>query len=112
MNPKLKNIPASLVAFAALFAAFSSPATASAAGYKQIDLISDVPGMAAKTDPNLVNPWGLLVAPWGDLYVVNNGSGVSTVYKSSGALQEVVSLQPPPGEPSGGTHGLLGYLQP
>ena len=27
--------------------------------YNQTNLVSDIPNLAAKTDPNLVNPWGL-----------------------------------------------------
>lgn len=30
-----------------------------AAAYTQTNLVSDIPGLAANTDPNLVNPWGM-----------------------------------------------------
>src|SRR5436309_5445207 len=30
-----------------------------AAGYHWTNLVSDIPGLALHTDPNLVNPWGL-----------------------------------------------------
>jgi hypothetical protein len=32
---------------------------ASAPTFTQTNLVSDVPGMAKTTDPNLVNPWGM-----------------------------------------------------
>ena len=30
-----------------------------AAGYTQVNLASDVPGLGRVTDPHLVNPWGV-----------------------------------------------------
>lgn len=32
-------------------------------GYTQTNLISDIPGLAEVTDPNLLNPWGLAFFP-------------------------------------------------
>ncbi len=32
------------------------------AQFKQTDLVSNMPGLAATTDPNLVNPWGVSFA--------------------------------------------------
>src|SRR5262249_44621596 len=55
-----------------------------AAGYLQTNLVSDLPGMAARTDPNLVNPWGIAPNPNGAIWVANNGSGTSTLYNNSG----------------------------
>lgn len=55
-----------------------------AAGYRQTNLVSDVPGAAAVTDPNLVNPWGLAVAQPTFLWAADNTSGVSTLYDGTG----------------------------
>ena len=61
--------------------------------YKQTNLISDLPGMAAATDANLVNPWGLSrssTSPW---WVSDNGTGVSTLYSGTGsAIPLVVTI--------------------
>ena len=32
--------------------------------YHQTNLVSDIPGLAAFTDPYLKNPWGLSRGPW------------------------------------------------
>jgi uncharacterized protein (TIGR03118 family) len=46
----------------------------------ETDLVSDIPGRAALTDPNLVNPWGLSSSPTSPLWVADNGSMMSTLY--------------------------------
>jgi hypothetical protein len=35
------------------------PVVVQAAPYVQTDLVSDIPGLAAFTDPSLINPWGV-----------------------------------------------------
>ncbi len=57
------------------------------ASFVQTNLVSDISGMAATTDPNLVNPWGLVSAPGGPWWVANQGSGTSTLYDSQGVPQ-------------------------
>jgi hypothetical protein len=39
------------------------PAVTRAQHYTQTNLVSDQPGVAAVTDPHLVNPWGLTRSP-------------------------------------------------
>ena len=72
------------VAAAALLmlgSALVGPAGAtSATSYRQTNLVSDIPGVARVTDPNLVNPWGLAELPGGPLWVADNGADVATVY--------------------------------
>jgi uncharacterized protein (TIGR03118 family) len=68
--------------------------------YVQQNLVSDLPGLADHTDPNLVNPWGIAVDPNGSLWVANNGVGLSTVYDADG-LPVSAGLTIPP--PAGGT---------
>jgi hypothetical protein len=46
-------------------------------GYAQLNLASDVPGLARITDSNLVNPWGISFSPTGPFWFADNGSGVS-----------------------------------
>jgi uncharacterized protein (TIGR03118 family) len=67
--------------------------------YQQTNLVSDVPGLAATTDSNLVNAWGLsrsASSPW---WVADNGTGVSTLYTGAGAIVPLVVTIPVP--PSG-----------
>ena len=100
-----------LVAAAALVAA-QSPASASAAkpsfnqhrAYVQTNLVSDVPGAAAITDPHLVNAWGLSQGPTTPLWVSDNGMDVTTLYTdppggSPGIVPLVVKI--PGGAPTG-----------
>lgn len=54
--------------------------------YDQKNLVSDVPNLAAKTDPNLVNPWGIARSASGPWWVADNHTGVSTLYDGSGNL--------------------------
>jgi uncharacterized protein (TIGR03118 family) len=88
-------------------AAFAHPTTAqsnlAARGfYQQTNLVSDLPGAAKFTDPNLVNPWGLarsISTPW---WVADNNAGVSTLYNGQGKkVALVVSIPPPGGSPAG-----------
>ena len=46
----------------------------------QVDLASDVPGMAPVTDPNLKNPWGNSLSPTSPLWISNQASDNATVY--------------------------------
>jgi uncharacterized protein (TIGR03118 family) len=49
------------------------------------NLQSDIAGVADRTDPNLVNSWGLVVNPTAKVFwVADNGAGVSTLYRPDG----------------------------
>jgi hypothetical protein len=51
------------------------------ANFVQTNLVSDIAGKATTTDPNLVNPWGLVAAgTQGPFWVANNVTGTSTLY--------------------------------
>jgi uncharacterized protein (TIGR03118 family) len=53
---------------------------AGAGTYVQTNLVSDIPGRAQITDPNLVNAWGASYGPGTPLWVSDNGTNVSTLY--------------------------------
>jgi uncharacterized protein (TIGR03118 family) len=53
-------------------------------GFIQTNLVSNIPGLAAHTDPNLRNPWGISTAPGLPLWVSDNGTGLSTLYDGAG----------------------------
>ena len=59
--------------------------TVAPTAYVITNLVSDVPGLAAQTDPNLVNPWGIALSPTSPFWVANNGSMTGTLYNGSGA---------------------------
>src|SRR5437773_8048157 len=49
--------------------------------YLQTNLISDQPGVAAITDPSLVNAWGLAIPPTaGNFWIADNHTNLSSVY--------------------------------
>jgi uncharacterized protein (TIGR03118 family) len=60
------------------------------AGYSATNLVSDIPGVAKRSDGQLVNPWGLAVGSTGIIWVANNGTGTSTLYDFHGVPQSLV----------------------
>jgi uncharacterized protein (TIGR03118 family) len=68
--------------------------------YQQINLVSDIPGMAANTDPNLKNPWGVSFNGSSPFWVSDQMAGVSTLYNGAGQVQGLV-VTTPPGSPTG-----------
>lgn len=49
------------------------------------NLVSDVPGLAALTDPLLANPWGITASSTSPWWVANNHTDSSTLYTGAGA---------------------------
>src|ERR1051326_9093214 len=72
-------------------AAFASPI----AGFAQTNLVSDIPGLAAVTDSQLKNPWGVAFTPTSPYWVADNATNVSTLYNGAGAKQGLVVAMPP-----------------
>jgi uncharacterized protein (TIGR03118 family) len=68
---------------AALVVVYPPPAGAAAGGYTQENLVSDQPGVAQLTDPNLVNAWGMSRGPNTPVWVSDNGADVSTLYRGA-----------------------------
>ena len=62
--------------------------------YLQHNLVSDLPGVADHLDPKLVNPWGLAASSTSPFWIVDNHSGVATVYDSSGKASPLVVTVP------------------
>ena len=65
--------------------------------YKQTNLVSDTAGMAANTDPKLVNPWGIAFIPGNPFWISDNNSGFTTLYDQNGALNGSFTVAPPNG---------------
>jgi uncharacterized protein (TIGR03118 family) len=84
--------------------------------FLKTNLVSDTPGLAQITDPNLVNPWGLALNPTpGFFWVADNGAGVATVYDGNGqpvptGAPLVVTIPPPNGSPPGTTAAPTGIV--
>src|SRR5437899_8653983 len=86
---------------AAVFLVLLSTALAShAAGanrYTQHNLVSDIPGIADQTDPNLVNPWGISMSPTSPFWISNNHTGIAAVYDGQGKPALTVKIPVPSG---------------
>jgi len=67
--------------------------------FVQRNLVSNIPGLAAVTDTNLVNPWGISFSASSAFWISDNGSGLSTLYNSAGTpLSLIVTIPPPTGQ--------------
>ena len=73
--------------------------------FVQTNLVSNTPGVANNTDPNLVNPWGIATSSSSPFWVSDNATGLATLYNSDGVKQGLVVTIPglggQPGEPTG-----------
>jgi uncharacterized protein (TIGR03118 family) len=75
--------------------------------YSVRNLVSDGFVTADHTDPDLVNPWGVVFNPNGPVWVADNGTGLSTLYDGLGVKQALVVTIPaatggtPPASPTG-----------
>jgi uncharacterized protein (TIGR03118 family) len=83
--------------------------------YHQTNLVSDLPGLAQLTDPDLVNPWGLAAGPTTPAWVANNGTDKATIYpgfvNGSPIVKAPLVVSIPGGAPTGqvfnGTPGFV-----
>ena len=69
--------------------------------YQQTNLVSNIHGLAAHTDPRLQNPWGISLSPEGLFRVDDNHTGLSTVYDVNGGSEpDTVAIPLPAGSTS------------
>jgi len=84
--------------------------------YFQANLVSDVPGLAAHTDPNLKNSWGVSFSPTSPFWVSNQVSGNATLYDGAGNIVPLVVTIPSIGFPPGPTgqvfNGTTSFVLP
>src|SRR5262249_32614386 len=79
------------------------------------NLVSDIAGVADRTDPNLANPWGLALNPNSNIFwVADNHTGVSTLYRPDGTIVPLVVTIPPESQsaPTGTVFNLLANITP
>src|SRR2546423_10160090 len=88
---KIKHHRAGVLTLA-LVISMTSFAAAQTGGFEVTNLVSDIPGVAERVDSNLVNPWGIVASPSNTIWIADNGTGVSTLYRPSGQ-------KAPPGNP-------------
>src|SRR4051794_9869484 len=79
-------------------AAITVAASQARADYVQTNLVSDLPGLATITDPELVNPWGLSRLNASPIWASNQGKNDTTLYRIIGPTQvSKVVINPPIG---------------
>lgn len=104
MNPKISFLCAIVCltgAFLGCGGAYKSPSVHSGPGFQQTNLVSDVAGNAAHTDPSLINPWGIAFMPGQSFFIADNKSGAARVYDATGTGQSPSGFVIPP--PTRGT---------
>jgi len=94
---------ASAVALA--LAAVGAQAGSDTNSFRQTNLVSNIPGMAAFTDPDLRNPWGISASATSPMWVSDNGAGVTTLYRGNGSKVPLTVVIPPGAGSSAGTLG-------
>jgi uncharacterized protein (TIGR03118 family) len=72
-----------------------STAGFAATSYFQTNLTSDIPGLAANTDPLLKNPWGMSFGPTTPFWTSNQVTSTATLFNGSGAPVALVVSTPP-----------------
>jgi uncharacterized protein (TIGR03118 family) len=66
------------------------------AGFVQVALASDIPGAAAHTNRELLNPWGFAETPDGRFIISANGSGQQLTLDARGATVAPAIIDAPP----------------
>jgi hypothetical protein len=61
--------------------------------FQQVNLVSDIPGLAQKTEPALINPWGIAFSDTSPLWVNNQGAlpgepSKIQLYRGANGVQE------------------------
>jgi len=95
-----------IISLALISGARRSSAMGPSQFYAQHNLVSDIPGLAVHTDPNLVNAWGLDAGPATPWWISDNGTGKATLYNvSTGAI--TIFTIPGAGGAQGNPTGLV-----
>jgi uncharacterized protein (TIGR03118 family) len=92
----MEDIVKKIILFYGLFATLAIPSIlcAQQAGYSQTNLVSNTAGVAATTDSQLSNPWGISILAGQDFWIANNNSGTSTLYNAQGSKNSLVVTIP------------------
>src|SRR5215470_846451 len=84
----MKRVPVRFVIVSvacALVLLSAGPRAWSSTVYVQTNLVSNIPGLAQSTDPNLKNPWGVSFTATSPFWVSDAGSNFSTLYQGTGS---------------------------
>src|SRR5215831_2490122 len=59
------------------------------ADFIQTNLVSDIPGLAALTEPELHNPWGISHTATSPIWISNQGTNTANLFAVSPTLMKV-----------------------
>jgi uncharacterized protein (TIGR03118 family) len=83
--PKRRVLRAGILAlFPFAVGALSLHAQQNVSQFVQTNLVSNIPGLAMLTDPDLVNPWGVSHSATSPFWVSDHGTNVATLYAVTG----------------------------
>jgi uncharacterized protein (TIGR03118 family) len=92
MKQQLLRVCVAAIAF------YASAWRAEAATYLQTNLVSDIPGLGAITDPKLVNSWGISHTSTSPFWVSNQSTNSATLYAVTASTNvSKVNINPPSG---------------
>ncbi len=86
---------------------FAVPLSLQGSVFVQTNLVSNIPGMAAHTDVNLVNPWGVSYSATSPFWISDQVSGLSTLYNGLGVASALVVTVPGGTPPNTGPSGQV-----
>jgi uncharacterized protein (TIGR03118 family) len=87
-----------LVAWIAVGALYAGAPRAQVVDFVQVNLVSDIPGLAKITDPKLVNPWGVSHSSTSPFWTSNQGTNSATLYTVTDRTTVTkVNINPPAG---------------
>jgi uncharacterized protein (TIGR03118 family) len=84
-----------------------APTSVLADSFTQTNLVSDLPGLANTTDPNLINPWGVAFSATSPFWTSNQGTGTSTLFDGAGNINPLVVAIPGSSTPPSGPTGMV-----
>jgi len=101
----MKTVHTSIKTILLAGAVLSLTAAFARANFDWENLQSDINGVAENVDSNLLNPWGMAMAPSGNIWVADNHAGVASVYFQDGSpfpnSSKPLVVTIPNGDPTG-----------
>jgi uncharacterized protein (TIGR03118 family) len=88
-----------LVTWIAVGALWAGTLHAQVADFVQVNLVSDIPGLATITEPELVNPWGVSHTTTSPFWTSNQGTSTATLFAVTDRtnVTKVTAVNPPTG---------------
>ena len=88
-----------LVTWIAVGALWAGTLHAQVADFVQVNLVSDIPGLAKITEPELLNPWGVSHSSTSPFWTSNQGTSTATLFAVTDrtTATKVTAVNPPTG---------------